>query len=191
MTEKPPTRLSLAVLLFGLSLASSGIFAADAADNKGLNALIPVSPGRRAANTKSFPSDEALLSIFNQRRSTFDRLLEMVAQDMNTQSIVISSQLSDRLPAARRDEYRALLSSINPLLTVGVDYDGQVRFVFLVHGISDIGPESAKGIEYVPEGVRTGATSYLRNLDSPGNLPEGVYLRPLVPHWYIFFQRDN
>jgi hypothetical protein len=137
-----------------------------------------------------FPSDQILLNSFRTHRVEYERLRDMVIEDMHTQPIFTVSNLSSTLPKARREVYRSLLSSISPDLMLGVDYNGIVRFVFVVHGSSAIGPSSAKGIEYVPAGARAGA-SIVQNLNNPERYGEGVYLRPIRSGWFVLFQKTD
>jgi hypothetical protein len=139
---------------------------------------------------EAFPSDEILLNSFRTHTVAYERLREMVTEDMHTQPIFTESDLSSTLPKARREEYRSLLSSITPDLMVGVDYNGIVRFIFVIHGSSAIGPSSVKGIEYVPVGARAGA-SIVQNLNNPDRYGEGVYLRPIKSGWFVLFQNTD
>jgi hypothetical protein len=142
----------------------------------------------KAVYAEAFPSDRILMSSFVSHRADYERLRDMVTRDMHSQPIFPEDNLSAAIPRVRRDEYRALLSSIPPVM-VTVDYNRIVRFVFAVHG-SAIGPESLKGIEYVPAGARVGA-SMVQNLNNPEQYAEGVYLRPIRFGWFVLFQRTD
>ena len=65
---------------------------------------------------------------------------------------------------------------------------GEVEFTFTWGGLLAIGPEWRKGIEYLPEVDENDVI--VQNLDNPGKLPPGLYLRQIEPHWFIFYD-DN
>ena len=138
---------------------------------------------------EAFPSDEILLNSFRTHSVAYERLRDMATEDMNTQSTFTVGYLSAALPKARREEYRSLMSSITPDLMVGVDYNGIVRFIFVLHG-SAIGPSSLKGIEYVPAGARSGAL-FVHDLNKLERYTDGVYLRPIKSGWFVLYQSTN
>jgi hypothetical protein len=137
-----------------------------------------------------FPTDQILLDSFKTHRVEYERLRDMVIEDKRIQLVFTANNLSSTLSEERREVYRSLLSSIGPHLMVGVDYNGIVRFVFVMHGSSAIGPSSAKGIEYVPAGARAGAL-VVQNLNDPEGYGEGVYLRPIKSGWFVLFQKTD
>jgi hypothetical protein len=134
------------------------------------------------------PSDRELISIFQAHRPEFDRLREMVTEDMHAQLYFSEATIGQISPISRRMEYRKLLRVWSGL-AVGVDYNEGVRFIFATRG-SAVGPDWAKGIQYITRvsrlpGVRVATT------DNAKILSEGVYLRELLPHWFIFLQKDD
>jgi len=98
------------------------------------------------------------------------------------------TNVSNRLGTPLRDEYKSLLK-IWPGLLVGADYDGSVRFIFAGTGVA-IGPDWAKGIEFIPDTARAIGTQR-DALDDAAKLPADLYLRKLEPQWFLFFQRDE
>ena len=134
------------------------------------------------------PPDRKLIAIFIDHRDAFDSLRRMIVQD--SQSYVSASHLDERLSVKRRDEYRNLISEIGAESITPTSMRA-VRFVFTGGGLSAIGPEWFKGIEYAPEDIDRGGI-VIGNLDQPRNLVEGqVYLRQIEPHWYLFLQKTD
>jgi hypothetical protein len=134
------------------------------------------------------PSDQELISLLQGHRQEFDRLRQMITEDMHEQSFLSEATIDQISSASRRLEYQKLLR-VRSGLAVGVDYDGGVRFIFATRG-SAIGPGWAKGIQYSKRnsrllGVRVATT------DNAERLSDGVYLRELMPNWFIFFQKDD
>jgi hypothetical protein len=134
------------------------------------------------------PSDQELISLFQGHRPEFDRLREMVTEDMHAQSYFSEATVDRIAPVSRKLKYQKLLR-LKSGLAVGVDYEGGVRFIFATVG-SAVGRDWAKGIQYSMRssrlpGVRVATT------DNAERFSEGVYLRELVPNWFIFFQRDD
>ena len=91
------------------------------------------------------PSDQELISLFRGHRQEFDRLRQMVTEDMHEQSYFSAATISRISSAPRRLEYQKLLR-VRSGLAVGVDYDGGVDR-FAMRG-SAIGSGWAKGIQY-------------------------------------------
>jgi hypothetical protein len=141
-------------------------------------------------NSKPFPSDAALLLIFHKHRDSLDRLREMASEDLDKSSYFSLQSLRDTLSLPRKDEYRTLLSAIDPSVKITVDYNKIVRFIFVLHGSSAIGPDTLKGIEFAPDGARSGGT-IVEHLDSPDALADGVYLRPIDSGWFLLVQKDD
>lgn len=168
----------------------ASILVAYAEDGRSADGLTVVSPERKEANASAFPTDEALLSSFRNNRAAFERLRGMVIEDAHAQPIFTENNIDNSLPEARRREYRVLLSSISSNLMVTVNYDRTVRFIFLLHGVSVIGPESIKGIEYAPKGARLGA-SLVQDLNDPERYTAGVYLKAIEPGWFVLFQKTD
>jgi hypothetical protein len=134
------------------------------------------------------PSDDRLISIFQARRGELERLRQMATEDMHETSFFSEANISNGLPASRRNEYKTLLK-LSPGLQVGANFDGSVRFIFASTGQA-IGPGWAKGIEFIPDTGKVIGTQR-DTLDDSGKLPAGVYLRKLEPRWFLFFQRDD
>src|SRR5712672_2403063 len=66
------------------------------------------------------PSDAKLVQIFQVHRDQFERLCQMVTEDMRQTSYFSDSNISEVLPEPRRKEYKTLLG-IYRGLAVGVD----------------------------------------------------------------------
>jgi hypothetical protein len=134
------------------------------------------------------PKDRQLITVFQGHRAAFEKLRQMAAEDSMWN--FSESHLDARLGDKRRQEYKSLLSEIRPGLSVGRGYQ-TTRFIFAVGGLSAIGPEWVKGIEYVPGSIdREGVV--LENLDQLASLATGgVYLRQIEPNWFVIFQKTN
>jgi len=70
------------------------------------------------------PSDQDVISVFQVHRSEFDRLRQMVTEDMHAQSYFSEATIDRIAPLSRKLEYQKLLR-IKSGLAVGVDYDGE------------------------------------------------------------------
>ncbi len=134
------------------------------------------------------PSDDKLIKIFQDHRGEFERLRQMATEDMREASFFSESNVSNRLPVSRRNEYKNLLKLL-PGLQVGANYDGSVRFIFASTGQA-IGPGWAKGIQFIKDITKLKGTR-IDTLDCSAKLPAGVYLREIEPHWFLFYQRDE
>jgi hypothetical protein len=135
------------------------------------------------------PSDAKLINEFRLHRASFERLRQMVTEDMHQQGSFTQATISKAFPESRRNEYRSLLS-VEPNLSVGINYDGTTRFVFANSEGLAIGSERAKGIQFSPTGARLIGTR-MGSLDESGKLPAGIYLREIEPQWFIFYQQDD
>lgn len=120
------------------------------------------------------PSDDKLIKIFQNHRGEFERLRQMTTEDMHEASYFSETNVSNRLPVSRRNEYKDLLKLL-PGLQVGADYDGGVRFVLASKGQA-IGPGWAKGIQFIKDITNLKGTR-IDTLDGSAKLPAGVYLR--------------
>ena len=103
----------------------------------------------------------------------------------------MNPMLNKKFPELRRQEYKHLKAEMHPSFDVIIwgtanGPDNVVKFVFAWGGLSAIGPEWTKGIEYVP-GDDEDEAGFLPNLDKPGALPYGMYVREIEPHWFIFY----
>jgi hypothetical protein len=134
------------------------------------------------------PSDDKVIRIFKAHRGELERLRQMATEDMHERSFFSEANISNGLPASRRNEYTNLLK-LSPGLQVGANYDGSVRFIFASAGQA-ISPGWAKGIEFIPDMGKVIGTQR-DTLDDSAKLPGGVYLRKLEPRWFLFFQRDE
>lgn len=124
------------------------------------------------------PTDDELITNFQQHRAAFERLRDLVLKNRETRE-------------TNRKEFQSLKSEISSGLTVVSDLKS-VRFIFAGGGLSAIGPGWLKGIEYVPGRVATVGREgdILKNLDQPASLAEGgVYLRLIEPNWFIVFEK--
>ena len=134
------------------------------------------------------PSDDELIRIFQANRGEIDKLRQMATEDMLVESFFSESNISNKLPAPRRDEYRKLLK-FTPGLQVGANYDGSVRFIFAGAGQA-ISPGWAKGIQFIPDGAKFIGIRK-PSLEDTSKLSTGVYLRKIEPRWFLFYQRDE
>lgn len=136
------------------------------------------------------PPDEAILSLFGKHRDEFERLRQMVTEDKHTfrMSVFNESTIASLTPETGRNAYRNLLQ-LSPGMTVGVNYDDSVRFVFASNGQA-VGSGWAKGLEFVPTGAKMIGTK-LANLDGSSKILPGVYLRQIDPRWFLFYQQDD
>jgi hypothetical protein len=139
------------------------------------------------------PPDQKLLTSFHDHRAAFEELREMAANDSKQEGYFNESLLTKKFPAARRQEYKHLKAEIHPSFDVIIwetanGPDNVVRFVFAEGGLSAIGPEWTKGIEYIPgDDDDKDEAQLLPSLDKPGALPYGMYVREIEPHWFIFY----
>jgi hypothetical protein len=137
------------------------------------------------------PSDQKLLATFHDHRAALEKLRQMAIEDSQTKWYFNAfNPADDKTHDARREEYRKLLNKISPSLEWGVGYNGAMSFNFAEGGLSTIGPEWGKGIEYAPdnsvndEGERP-------NLDHTRHWPSDVYTRKIEPHWFIYYQQTD
>jgi hypothetical protein len=134
------------------------------------------------------PSDATLIQIFQVHRDQLERLRQMVTEDMHQTSYFSESNISEAFPEPRRSEYRTLLGIFRGL-AIGVDAEEGVRFIFASVGQA-IGPDWAKGIQFVPRNAKQIGTP-MATLDGLQTLPAGVYVREIIPGWFLFYQRDE
>ena len=140
-------------------------------------------------NLKS-PADQELIATFHDHRAAFEKLRQMVAEDLHKESYFSESHLSGKLDVTRKQMYKNLLSEIHPGLVVTVDYDKSVRFIFARGGLSAISPGWLKGIEYVSGSYEKKGT-ISQNLDKANTLLAGVYIRQIEPNWFVLYQRTD
>jgi hypothetical protein len=135
------------------------------------------------------PSDQELIAFFQAHRGELESLRRMATEDMHAQSYFSESKLDGIFSEVRRQKYQRLLK-IKSGLIVTVNYDESVRFICALGGLSAIGPGWAKGIQFLPQGTKQIGVQ-VKTLDNERTLPAGVYLREIVPDWFILFQRDD
>ncbi|HZS54928.1 MAG TPA: hypothetical protein VFA65_11025 [Bryobacteraceae bacterium] len=137
------------------------------------------------------PKDAELVELFRSHRDAFEKLAAMGMEDAGTVShlsieTLTKEPLTDgrqNLPVIRRDEYKRLLSSIRPNLSVGIG--NGVAFAYW-RTVSR-GRSCEKGITYIansPERVGI----IVNNLDKQP-LEDDVYLVPIEPKWYIIYSQ--
>lgn len=136
------------------------------------------------------PRDQELIDTFRTHREALENLRALAVQDGEwrlSEATLRESKLSD----PQQSDCRRLLREIWPGMSVGVDYDHSVRFVFASGGVGlSIGPGWVKGITYIPgDYTRDGVLS--PDLNKLTKAPDNVYLRQLEPHWFLFYQRDD
>jgi hypothetical protein len=135
------------------------------------------------------PKDRELVALVRDHRAVFERLRQMVTEDMHTRSYFSESELGGIEPESRKTEYKALLR-LKKGLRVTVNYDGSVRFIFATAGVSAIGPGWLKGIQFMPTGTKPKGV-LVKTLDNPQNLSAGVYLVAVEPEWFLLYQADE
>lgn len=135
------------------------------------------------------PKDRELIKVFQDHRAAFEQLQQMAVEDSIWD--LNEAHLDARLDDKRKQEYKRLLSEIRLGLGAGRDYDEKTRFIFAAGGLSAIGPEWVKGIEYIP-GSTAHVGDVVENLDQPASLAwGGMYLRQIEPKWFVFFQKTD
>lgn len=184
-------RMQIAVtLIISFFVAAPSFVVAGAGESATREARSSESTSTRADAARHFPPDRTLIAVFHAHRSTFERLRQMAVEDMQIQAIFSESALSDNLSEAKRQEYKSRLAEIDSHVTLTVDFDGTVRFIFQVRGDSAVGPGSLKGVEFLPKTARPGGP-LRRDLDLADKWGDGIFLRPLAGRWFIFFQRTE
>jgi hypothetical protein len=117
----------------------------------------------------------------------------MAADDSKQEGYFNERLLNEKFPWSRRQEYKHLEAEVYHSFDVIIwetanGPDNVVRFVFAWGGLSAIGPEWTKGIEYIPgDDNDKDEAQLLPSLDQPGALPYGMYVREIEPHWFIFY----
>ena len=137
----------------------------------------------------SEPSDESVIDLFHAHRTEFERLRQMVTEDMHGKSLFSESNLENISPEVRRDEYKSLLK-ISSGLFVAINYDKSVRFILARGGLMAIGPGWVKGLQFLPDGAKLLGTR-VESLDGSRRLSAGAYFREIEPNWFILYQRDD
>jgi hypothetical protein len=116
----------------------------------------------------------------------------MAATDSKQEGYFNERLLNKKFPWSRRHEYKHLKAAIYPSFDIIIwatvhGPDNVVRFVFAGGGLLSIGPEWTKGLEYIPGDYEKDEGQLLPDINQPGTLPEGMYIREIEPHWYIFY----
>lgn len=138
-----------------------------------------------------YPRDEDLIRLFVGHREEFEELRRMVTEDSPHGSYFTHSNIREiTRDVLRQKEYQRLFSEIRPSLTVTIDKDDVVRFIFAGGGLSAIGPGWLKGIEYIPGDFERVGT-LVESLDEKKLLPAGVDLRQIEPKWFLVYQRTD
>jgi hypothetical protein len=135
------------------------------------------------------PTDQSLISIFQNHHGAFEELRQMAIEDLGKASYISESDVEGRITDTRKQTYRLLLREIYPGLAVAADYDKSVTFRFATEG-SAISPSWMKGIVYDPASSEK-AGRVIQNLDKANILPPGMYLRPIAPNWFIVYSRTE
>ena len=134
------------------------------------------------------PKDDHLVATFRKHRSEFETLKQLAT---SKQIVFFSeSEVVGALSDAEKESVRTLISKIGLGLTGSGSISG-LRVVFAAGGISAVGPEWIKGIEYVDDdGEREGQVK--NSLDHPASLAwGGAYIRKVEPHWFVFLEKDD
>lgn len=146
--------------------------------------------------------DQQLIAIFHAHRAEFEWVQQMAAEDRK-HGWYLGLSDTNQINKSRWRQYEALTSGIYSNLDATMDGYGEgMRFIFAGGGTSAIGPGWVKGIEYVPRGYKINGDVYgdtqpqwqgliLTNLDNAQTLPANVYLRPIEPNWFVFYQRSD
>lgn len=145
----------------------------------------------RSDSLLNMPKDAELMELFRSHRDAFEKLAVMGMEDAGTVSHISIETLSkepladgrQNLPVARREEYKRLLSSIRPDLSMGIG--NGVAFSYW-RGVSR-GRSCEKGITYIANSPdRVGII--VNSLDKQP-LEDDVYLVPIESKWYIIYSQ--
>jgi hypothetical protein len=137
------------------------------------------------------PTDQELITTFEEHREVFWRLQQMASEDVQHGWYFNAPYFQGSAPdESRRQEYSALVSKVPHCLRVDTDYDGHMRFCFAGGGaiLAAISPGWVKGIEFWPQRC---PWVMLNTLDHASTLAANVYARQIEPHWFVFYQRDD
>jgi hypothetical protein len=136
------------------------------------------------------PKDAELIELFRSHHDAFERQAAMETEDAGTISHLSIETLDkepladgqQNLPVMRRDEYKRLLNSIRPALSMGIGISG-VSFSYW-RGVSS-GRSCEKGITYISYSPdRVGRI--VNNLDKR-SAEDDVYLVPIEPKGYVAY----
>lgn len=136
-----------------------------------------------------FPLDQNLITLFTAKHDVFEKLRKMANEDWGKQATFSISDSSGKLEKSRQQEYDDLLLQIGSGVIETRDYNGTITFNLAGEGVA-IGPTWSKGIVYVPESSEKEGI-IVQNLDDVSKLAPGVYLRPIEPNWFIFYQQTD
>jgi hypothetical protein len=136
-----------------------------------------------------FPLDQNLITLFTAKHDVFEKLRKMADEDWGKQATFSVSDSSSKLAESRQQEYHDLLLQIGSGVIERRDYNGTITFNLAGEGVA-IGPTWGKGIMYIP-GSSEKEGIVVQNLDDVSKLAPGVYLRPIEPNWFIFYQQTD
>ena len=137
------------------------------------------------------PKDQTLIQLFQDHREVFERLCKMGKEDSKYGWYFSKSHLNNVSELHQR-EYIKMFSEIDHVSAETVVENGNTTFIYATGGILIIGPEWHKGIQYVPgDGKKQYIGNIMPNLDKAWKLQPGYYIRPIEPHWYIFYNRTD
>jgi hypothetical protein len=139
------------------------------------------------------PTDQDLITIFNDHRDAFRKLQHMAKEDLQNGWYFHWPNFIGSVPPpdqSRWQHYISIVSGIPQCFSVFTDYDGHMRFLF-AEGSYQIWPPYprwVKGIEFWPHAC---PWVMLKNLDDAKKLPANVYAREIEPQWFLFYQIDD
>ena len=137
------------------------------------------------------PKDQYMIDVFNEKKTYFERVSQLVLS-----SQIDGYETASDLSHPEKEEYKRLISKISPGISVYKQFSfninstksiGLVLFEFAGGGLSTIGPEWGKGIEYI-SGDPKNEGKIVTSLDNLSSLPAGnIYLKKIAPQWFIYF----
>lgn len=137
----------------------------------------------------SAPSDEELMQFFENHHDEFIVLAEMVINDRKKLSSLTKSNINGQVNTARAQEYQKLMSSFPKNITITVNHNSIVRFVFSRRGILAIGRGWMKGIQYMPERFER-SSNLVESLNDLSGFPPNEYneyFKRIEPTWYVLY----
>jgi hypothetical protein len=152
-----------------------------------------------------WPSDNSATKLFEEHRSSFQRLVEMVREDRLTGAIPQHSVRIDPswgdpdgansqtkgLSKQRFAEYVVLFKRLRLRYGLTVGEKEEVQFNLACIGTLTIGPCSYKGLVYKPDRQYWVTVDSLEDKSLPGTggiVAPGFYLKVLSPNWFIYRQ---
>jgi hypothetical protein len=151
------------------------------------------------------PSDTALISLFQENESSFNKLVEMSNIDSNVVRIAPDftwletnanwprpeSQLG--FTQERWKEYRTLFQQLhlNDGISRGNDSNGVV-ILFIAHSSGLVVNGSSKGIVYSQKKLSPLFESLDQNEKlNPDNQDNGIAYRKIQGHWYLYYDWEH